>query len=450
MNGKDLTKGNPLKLILGFALPIILGNLFQQFYNLVDTLIVGRFLGVDALAGVGATGALNFLVIGFCCGIGNGFVIPIANRYGAKDYKDLKKFFGNAIFLLVLFAIVITTSICALTYRILVLLNTPENIISYSYSYIFVIFLGIPLTLAYNVLAGAIRAIGDSKTPLYLLLIASVINIGLDYTFIVPIKLGVMGAALATVLSQFISVVLLLLVIRYRFEVLHIEKSDIRPDRKHVHTLMSMGLPMGLQYSITAIGSVVLTASINTLGSLAVAAQTAAGKVSIFFSCPLDSLGSAMATYAGQNLGAGKPERIKKGFATASVIGISYSILAFIILYFWGANTTSLFVDNPSAELISMSRQSLLINAAFYISLTFVNVVRFMIQGMGYATLAVLAGFMEMIARTVAAFALVPVFGFTGACFASPLAWIMADAFLIPAYLKIMKKSTLAFSQNKE
>lgn len=445
--GKDLTVGEPLILILMFSLPIILGNLFQQFYNLVDIMIVGRLLGVDALAGVGATGSINFLIIGFCCGVGAGFVIPIANRYGAKDYDDLRRYFGNSVTLSVVIAVVLTTVVALLTRQILIGLNTPDNIIDYSYKYILVIFLGIPATLAYNLLAGAVRSIGDSKTPLYLLIISCVINIFLDYLFIGPMKFGVSGAALATVLSQVMSVIMLLIVIKKRYSLLIFSISDLRLDRKHLINLLNMGLPMGLQYSITAIGSVILTASINALGSLAVAASTAANKISIFFSCPLDSMGSALATYGSQNLGAGKIDRIGNGLKKAALISCAYSILAFVVLFFFSSQMIGMFVTNPSPELTSMARQFLLTVAAFYIPLVFVNLLRFLIQGLGYAKLAIAAGIMEMIARTIAGFVLVPLFGFTGASFASPLAWFFADAFLFPAYFIIMKRLKTTYSE---
>ena len=445
--GKDLTVGEPLILILKFSLPIILGNLFQQFYNLVDIMIVGRLLGVDALAGVGATGSINFLIIGFCCGVGAGFVIPLANRYGAKDYDDLRKYFGNAVTLSSIIAVVLTTIVALLTMQILLLLNTPSNIIQYSYSYILIIFLGIPATLAYNLVAGAVRSIGDSKTPLYLLIISCVINIFLDYLFIAPLHLGVSGAALATVLSQVMSVIMLLIVIKKRYSLLIFSRKDLILDRKHLINLLNMGLPMGLQYSITAIGSVILSASINGLGSLAVAASTAANKISIFFSCPLDSMGSALATYGSQNLGAGKIDRIGDGLKKASFISCIYSVLAYVILFFASASMIHMFVTEPSPELVTLARQFLLTVAAFYIPLVFVNLLRFLIQGLGYAKLAVAAGIMEMIARAIAGFILVPIWGFTGASFASPLAWFFADAFLFPAYFIIMKRLKATFSQ---
>lgn len=438
--GRDLTVGNPFRLILAFAVPIILGNLFQQFYNLVDTVIVGRFLGMEALAGVGATGSLNFLVIGFCNGVGSGFVIPVANRYGAKDYKDLRKFLGNAVFLSGILAVVLTTIVSLSTRPILTLLNTPADIIDYSYSYILVIFLGIPATLAYNLLAGAVRSIGDSKTPLYLLLISCAINLGLDYLFIVPLHLGVTGAALATVLSQVVCVIFLIIVILKKYQLLIFRWVDLKPSRKNILFLLNMGIPMGLQYSITAIGSVIMTASVNTLGSIAVASVTAAGKITILFACPLDALGSALATYGSQNLGAGKPERIGRGLRDSAVIGCVYSVVSFAVLLLIGKDLIRLFVTDPSADLIRQANQYLLVTGAFFVTLVFVNLIRFLIQGLGFATLAILSGLMEMIARAITGLVLVPLLGFTGATISSPLAWILADAFLFPAYFIIMKK----------
>ncbi len=440
MKGKDLTVGKPFGLILEFALPIVLGNLFQQVYNLVDTLLVGRFLGVEALAGVGATGAINFLIVGFCCGLGSGFVIPIANRFGAKDYEDLRLYFGNSLSLSLVFAVVITTVVSLLTRNILVIMNTPSDIIEYSYNYILVIFLGIPVTLAYNVLAGAVRSIGDSKTPLYVLLIASGVNIVLDYVLIVPVKLGVTGAAIATISSQLMAVVMLIVIIRRKFDLLHLSRKHYHMEKSHIKRLLSMGIPMGLQYSITAIGGVILTSSINTLGAIAVASQTAANKISMLACTPLDSLGTTMATYAGQNLGAGKYDRINEGLRAGLIMGSIFSIAVLVFLLFFSDNLVGLFVTNPSEELISMSTQFLVTIAFFYIPLTGVNVFRFMLQGLNHATLAITAGFMEMIARMLAGIVLVPIYGFTGACFASPLAWIFADAFLIPAYIYVMKK----------
>lgn len=437
---KDLTEGNPLKLIISFAFPLFLGNLLQQLYNLIDTMIVGHFLGVDALAGVGATGSINFLIVGFCMGVCNGFVIPIAQKFGARDYKTMRCYFANSIYLALGFATVITTVVCIYCKKILVLMGTPANILDFSYAYIFIIFAGIPATFAYNILAGVIRSVGDSKTPLIFLAISSFLNIGLDCLFIATFKLGIAGAAYATILSQIMSAILCLIMIVKKFDVLQINKDEWNRNPFYMRQLCAMGVPMGLQYSVTAIGSVILQASINSLGSLAVASVTASNKVSMLLCAPIDAMGSTMATYGGQNIGAKKIDRIRTGIKDCCLIGIGYSLIAFVVVYFFSDKVIELFVSNPDPIMVSQSRQFLLWVVAFYILLAFVNIFRFLIQGIGFPTFAILAGVLEMIARTLAAVILVPRLGFTGVCLASPLAWIFADAFLIPAYYNVMKK----------
>lgn len=437
---KDLTEGNPLKLIITFALPLFLGNLLQQLYNFIDTMIVGHFLGVDALAGVGATGSINFLIVGFCMGMCNGFVIPIAQKFGAKDYKTMRAYFANSIYLAIGFAFIITTVVCLCCRSILLLMGTPENILEYSYTYIFIIFSGIPATFAYNILAGVIRSVGDSKTPLIFLAISTFLNIGLDCLFIATFKLGIAGAAYATILSQIMSAILCLIMIVKKFDILQIRKDEWQRNSFYMRQLCGMGVPMGLQYSITAIGSVILQASINSLGSLAVASVTASNKFSMILCAPFDAMGSTMATYGGQNVGAKKLDRIRTGLKDCCLIGVGYSFIAFAVVYFFSDKVISLFVSNPEPLMLSQSRTFLLWVVAFYILLAFVNIFRFLIQGIGFPTFAILAGVLEMIARTLAALVLVPILGFTGVCMASPLAWVFADAFLIPAYFYVMKK----------
>jgi putative MATE family efflux protein len=438
---KDMTQGSPMKLILGFSVPLLFGFLFQQFYNLVDTLIVGRYLGVDALAAVGSTGSLNFLIIGFCMGVCNGFAIPLAHKFGAGDYRGLRAFMMNAVYLSAIFAVVMTVVTVALCRPILQLMRTPDNIIEQAYSYIVIIFIGIPVTYLYNLVSGIIRSMGDSKTPVVFLTMASVLNIILDLTFIIGCGMGVAGAALATVISQGISGVGCLLYSWKKFEILHADAEEKKINISYMKTLCNMGVPMGLQYSITAIGSVILQSAVNTLGSDAVAAMTAGGKIGMFFCCPFDALGSTMATYGGQNVGAKKMDRISKGLKSCSVLGISYAILAFVILFFAGERLALFFVETAEADIISNVHLFLIINSAFYIPLAFVNIVRFLIQGIGYSKLAILAGVFEMAARTLVGFALVPQFGFVAACFASPVAWIFADIFLFPAYGYVYKKT---------
>ena len=444
---KDLTTGSPMKLILGFGIPLLFGMLFQQFYNMMDTIIVGKFLGVSALASVGATGSINFMIIGFCMGVCNGFAIPVAQRFGAKDEHGMRKFVANSVWLSIIFAVVMAVLVCVFCRQILELMNTPEDIIQGAYDYIFVIFLGIPVTYLYNMLAGIIRSLGDSKTPVYFLLLSSLMNIGLDFFTILGLGMGVGGPALATVISQGISAVLCLIYMIKHYPILHMKNGEWKPDGRMLGVLCGMGIPMGLQYSITAIGSVVLQTAVNSLGSMAVAAVSTGSKVSMFFCCPFDALGGTMETYAGQNVGAKKLDRVTQGLKAASLIGIIYSLIAFVILFFGGKYIALLFMDADQTEIIDRVAMFLIGNSMFYIPLTFVNVVRFTIQGMGFSTFAILAGVCEMAARSLVGFCLVPVFGFLPACFASPLAWIFADAFLIPAFFHCMKKLKVLFGE---
>ncbi|RGZ00987.1 MATE family efflux transporter [Clostridium sp. AM58-1XD] len=437
---KEMTSGSPAKLILGFAVPMLLGLLFQQFYSMVDTVIVGKFLGVEALAAVGSTAAINFMVNGFVIGVCSGFSIPVAQRFGAQDYKDMRKFTANAGWLSIIFAVVMTAAVSLLTRNILIWMQTPGNIIDGAYNYIFIIFLGIPATFLYNILAGIIRALGDSKTPVYFLVFSSILNIALDLILIVWVKTGVSGAAYATVISQGVSGLLCLCYMKKNFDILKLKKEEMAWSGRHVYTLCKMGVPMGLQYSITAIGSVVIQTAINSLGSVAVASVTAGQKVSMLFCCPFDALGGTMATYAGQNAGAGKIDRIQQGVKAATVIGSVYSVAAFAVLFFFGNMIPLLFVSASETVVIHQAHLFLIYNSLFYIPLVFVNVWRFTIQGMGFSLLAVIAGICEMFARAFVGFALVPIYGYIIICFASPLAWLCADAFLIPAFCHCVRR----------
>lgn len=434
---KDLTQGSPVKLILGFAVPLLSGMLFQQLYNLVDTLIVGRFLGVNALAGVGATGSLNFMVLGFCMGLCSGFAIPVARRFGAKEMSRMRQSIANGVWLSILFAAVITTLTVVFCRRILELMNTPQDCIQEAYDYISVIFAGIPFLFMYNLLSGYLRSLGDSKTPLYFLILSSGLNIALDLTFILIFDLGVMGASLATVISQGVSAVLCLIWIVMKFPILHITRTEWRVRLSDMRELCACGVPMGLQYSITAIGSIILQTAVNSLGSVYVASITAASRVLNFCSCPFEALGSTMATYAAQNVGAQRYERLNRGVISASIIGFVYSAVAFVLIGLIGPHLVSLFVSGEDgAQLIELAQRYMLVTSAFYPLLTLVNVVRFAIQGMGFSGLAVIAGIMEMFARGIAGITLVPALGFLGAALGSPLAWVFADVFLIPAFIR--------------
>lgn len=430
---KDLTKGKPVSLILGFGVPLLFGFLFQQFYNVADTAIVGRFLGGDALASVGSTGSVNFLVIGFVMGICNGFSIPVAQMFGAKDYRQLRKYVMGAIWLCIIFGVIITVGTVIFCPDILRLISTPDDIFERANTYIRTIFAGIPAYFLYNMSAAVLRSLGDSKTPVTWLIIASVINIVLDVVFILNFGMDVFGAALATVIAQFISGFGCLHKAMTAFPILKMSKDDRILSSKHIGMLCAMGLPMGLQYSITAIGSVMLQSAVNRLGTMYVTAVTASNKLSMFMCCPFDAMGSTMATYAGQNAGAKEWDRLNKGIGSCVLLGAAYSAAAFLIL-FSGSNVLArIFLDDKSLYLLPLVKQFLTIQAAFYFPLALVNIIRFTIQGMGFSPIATLAGVFEMVARAVVA-GLVSVYGFDAACFASPAAWILADVFLIPAY----------------
>lgn len=437
---KDMTSGNPLKLIIGFAIPMFLGMLFQQFYSMVDTVIVGKFLGVGPLAGVGSTSSLNFLVIGFCTGVCNGFAIPVSQMFGAKRDSELRRFVANSAWLCVIFSVVITTAIVACCRPLLTLMHTPEDIFAYAYVYIVIIFLGIPTTFLYNVTAAIIRSLGDSRSPVVFLAIASGINIVLDIVFIVAFHMGVEGPALATVISQGISGLLSLFYMKKKFEILRISKEEWKMRGSYMKTLCYMGIPMGLQYSVTAIGTLVIQAAINGFGSMTVAGVTAAQRINAFISCPIEAIGVTMAPYSGQNMGAGKLDRVGKGLRDASLLGFVISAVLFVFVLLTGKQLSLLFLDTADAQVVAYSYRFLVFTAAGYCLLVLVNTVRFTIQGMGFSVFAITSGVLEMIARSLAGLVVVPLIGYTGICLAHPMAWIFADAFLIPAFFYCKKK----------
>lgn len=443
---KDMTVGSPLKLILGFSIPLVFGQVFQQLYNLVDTMIVGKFLGTNALAGVGSTGCLCFLILGFCGGLCAGVSIPVSQAFGARDSKLMRCYVANSIYTSGFFAIVITIITVLLCHPILQLLKTPSDVYEYAYSYLIVIFWGIPFTILYNMTASLLRAVGDSRTPVIFLVIASLINIVLDLVCILVFRMGTMGAAVATVASQAISGVACLIYIAKKFDVLHPVKEEWRPNASYVGRLCYMGVPMGLQLSITAIGSTILQASVNMLGSFYVAAVTAGIKISSLFMCPFDAVGTAMATYCGQNVGAKQFKRLNQGALSGTFISAVYCVFAFVIMNLFYREISLLFLDSPDPAIIECIRQYVFVNSAMYIFLVFINIFRYGIQGMGYSNVAMFAGFFELAARAGVALLLVPRFAFDAVCWANPVAWVAADIFLIPAFLIVKKRLERKFS----
>ena len=430
---KDLTKGSPMRLLLSFGIPILFGFLFQQLYNVVDTAIVGQTLGGNALAAVGSTSSINFLVVGFTTGVCGGFAIPIAQQCGARNDRELRRYVTGSLWLCIIVGLLLTAATVALCGNILTLMDTPQDIYHRAWLYIVTIFAGMPGYFLYNMCAGILRSLGDSRTPVIWLVAASLLNVVLDIVCIVTFHMDVFGAAFATIFSQYVAGFGCLVRLCRGFPVLKMEKGDWAWDGKRIRVLCSMGLPMGLQYSITAIGSILIQAAVNHLGTSYITAVTAASKVHLFLACPFDAMGSAMATYGGQNVGAQKWDRLHQGTRACVLLGVIYSILSLGIVWFFGDFLAALFLDAEAMSLMPLVRQYLLIVTAFSVPLALVNILRFMIQGMGFSPIATLAGALEMIGRGAMAY-LTPVLGYMAACFASPVAWLLADVFLIAAY----------------
>ena len=437
---KDMTYGNPLKLILAYAIPVFLSSLFQQIYTVADTAIVSKTLGDQALAAVGSIGSVNFLILGFCNGMGMGFAIPIAQKFGAKDIEGVKKYAGNAVWVFAVVSAIVTTIAIGLCGTILQVTKTPVEIMDMAYQYLLVIFLGIPVQFAYNALAGIIRSLGDSKTPLYILVVASIVNIVLDLVFILGFSLGTIGAAMATVFSQFFSVIGCIVLIVKKIPELRLAKTDLIPQRLFLLDLIKYGLPMGLQMSVTGIGSILLQTSVNSLGTIAVASVVAAERICNTVSVVTTSIASAMSVYCGQNLGAKQYGRINHGVKTGVVLGFGFSTVACIILLFFGRTFTLLFLNATSTELIEMTYQYIRIVAMFLWAQSLIFSVRFSIQGLGHAYIALVACLLEMAARSIFGLYVVPSFGFVAAALSSPAAWVVADALLVPAMMIIIKK----------
>ena len=441
---KEMTHGKPLSLILSFCLPMLLGNLFQQLYSMVDTIIVGKFIDVDSLAAVGSTGSVSFLIIGFTMGVTSGSCILPAQQFGAGNYSQMRKLIAHAVYLCAITTVVTTVLAVSLCYPLLQIMQTPSDIIDLAYNYIVVIFAGICVTMMYNLMAGILRAMGDSRTPLYFLILASIINIGLDLLFIVVFNSGVAGAGWATVISQGISGVLCIVYMKKNYPILHFEKGELAFSGMRLLSIAKISVPMGLQFSITAIGSILLQSAVNSLGKVCVAAVTAAGKMQNMVVAPMETLGITMATYAGQNLGAGKIDRITQGMHRAFAVGIIYSVVAAAAMWLFSGSICLLFVDAEETEVISRAVYFIGINAFFYPVLALLFITRNMLQGVGFSFLPMLAGASELAARAVVSIGLVPVFGFDAACFASPVAWAAATALLIVVYvvkMHGMKKS---------
>ena len=437
---RDMTRGSPLKLMLGFFFPLLLGNLFQQAYSMADSVIVGRFVGVDAFAGVSATGSLNFFIIGFLLGMCSGCAIPVSQAFGAGEHERMRRYFANAIYLCGGLAVAMSVVTALAARRILRWIGTPEDILDESYRYIVVIFSGMTATMLYNMSSGMLRAVGNTRTPLYFLVLSCGVNVALDLLLIVRFHMGVTGAAVATVASQLLSGVLCTALIFRKYELLRVRGDEWRPDPAALKRLCGMGLPMGLQFSITAIGSLILQTAINTLGSQAVAAIGAGFKIQFMFACPFDAIGATIATWCGQNLGARRIARVRQGVRLALGIMCAYAVLAYFAAHLFGEPLVRLFIAGAETAIIADALQYLHVITLFFVLLVCIFVFRNALQGLGYSRLAMFAGLFELVGRAAVAFLLVKPLGFSGAILANPAAWTMANLLLIPAYLWAMRR----------
>ena len=433
-NINDMTVGAPTKDIIKFALPLIFGYILQQMYLIIDAAIVGRWIGVDALAAVGASSSIMFLIMGFCNGSCAGFAIPVSQAFGAKDFPKMRAYVANAIRIGIAFAVVITFLSCILCNKVLGLVNTPADIYHDAYTFLFLQFLAIPFTIGYNLLAGFIRALGDSKQPFYFLIFSSFINILLDILLILILGFGEFGAGLAPFLSQLFSCVLCGWYILKKMQILIPKGEERRYDNKRISILLNNGVPMGLQFSITGIGIIMLQSANNALGTTYVAAFTASMRIKYLFTCVFENIGVAMATYCGQNIGARNAKRIRQGIVSAIRVMLVYFVFTVIIIYPFADEMMELFVNSGEQAVVTNAAMFMRIANYFYPALGILTILRYSIQGLGYSNLSMMSGVMEMIARIGVSLWLVPAFGFLGVCYGDPVAWIAADLFLIPAF----------------
>ena len=440
----DLTVGKPLFQILRFALPLVLGTLFQQLYSFADTVIVGRCLGTDALGAVGTTYSLNFLILGFVQGACVGFGIPVAETFGAKDQGGLRKYLFNGALLCVVLSVVFTLFTTLMAGPLLQLIHTPEELYADAVLYIRIIFLGIPATVLYNYASSVLRAMGDSQHPFYFLLAASVLNIGLDYLLIVSMGMGVDGAAIATVLSQLLSGGLCAFWFFTRTakqEELTFRGQSSLLSAGHCKRLAYIGFPMGFEYSVSAIGAVIMQDAINLLGSTAVAAQTAGEKIRQMFTLPMESVGMAMATYVGQNHGARRTDRIQQGIKDGCTIQLTYCVAAWVVIFFVKPYAVGLVLGDADPAVTAGAIQYLAIMSTLFCFHGLLMIFRNTLQGLGYSVQAIISGVGELIGRSLGGLLAVKTgLGYVGICLSNPFAWGLAMLYCMFMVRRVLKR----------
>ena len=436
---QDLTKGNPAKLIMMFTIPLVIGYLVQQLYNISDTLVVGQTLGVKSLAAVGATGSIQFLVMGFVQGFSSGMSIITAQRFGAHDMNGVRQSYATSIIAGIIMSVILTALSLAFINPLLRLMQTPADIFVEARVFIAIILAGTIATMGYNIISNAMRAVGDSKAPLYYLIVGMIFNITVELILILKFGWGVEGAAFATVMAQFVSIAASHWHISRYTDTLHLTWADFKLPKGELRQHMLAGVPMGFQQSIIA-GSVTLAAAVNTLGTDAVAANTAASKVDQIIIMVVMSFGVTMATYTAQNFGAGQYGRILQGVKVALAMGMIVGTILGVLEIAFGRDLVTLFVGQGQHEVMDLAQLYFWANGPLYAILATLFVLRYTLQGLGDVKTPTLAGVGEMVVRSVAAFSLVVWFGFFGASLANPLAWIGSLIFLVPAWIKVVRQ----------
>ena len=436
----DMTQGSPAKLIIQFMIPMFLGNLFQQFYNVVDSIVAGQFIGVQALAAIGSTGSLMFFVIGWLNGVTSGFAIMVAQCFGAKKFDRMRHYVAMSVYLCVIFALVMTVGFTLANEPILRMMNYSEEIMPSVKSYMGIIYMGLLVTIAYNALSAFLRALGDSRSPLYFLMISAAINVILDIVFIVCMGMGVEGCAYATVIAQAVSAVFCFVYIVKKYPILHLKKEDFHFSWNSIGKLLGLGVPMALQFSITAIGTIIVQGAVNVYGEIYMAGFSAAGKLQNIFTTVYVAFGATVATYVGQNRGAGKIDRVREGVRCTQYMILAWSGIIMILMFFFGKYMTCIFVNPSQTDVIAVSVQYFRAVFWCYPFLGSIFLYRNTLQGMGYGLVPMLGGIFELVARTVIVLLVAGRASFTGVCLADPAAWLAALIPLIPYYIYIMKK----------
>ena len=432
----DMTIGSPAKLIIKFMIPMCLGNLFQQFYNVVDSIVAGQFLGVQALAAIGSTGSLMFFVIGWLNGLTSGFAIMVAQSFGAKQYDRMRHYVAMSIYLSVAFALVMTIGFSVANEQILRLMNYSDEIMPSVKGYMGIIYMGLLVTVAYDALSAFLRALGDSRSPLYFLMISAGINVVL----IVVMGMGVEGCAYATVIAQAISALLCFIYICKKFPILRLKKTDFQIALKSLGKLLGLGIPMALQFSITAIGTIIVQGAINIYGENCMAGFSAAGKLQNIFMTVFVAFGATIATYVGQNRGAGKMDRVKQGVRCTQYMIWGWSVVNMIAMFFFGKYMTYLFISPSETEVIKVAVTYFHTVFWFYPFLGSIFLYRNTLQGMGYGLIPMIGGIFELVARTAIVTLVAGKTSFAGVCMADPAAWLAALVPLLPYYFYIMRK----------